>query len=167
MQATRTIARSLSPSLNYNRKKQLRVVNVTPPVITPRPQPVDPDQLAYRLCELSLKKMQKEASASEPDIRHVLACSSMQRRAERDLSQRLDALQCAMDVPALPLLPGADEPLMSEEDEAEMRALETAVYELRVARRRGSWLDSYVSSQFKEHDQSKSPDNLLYVQRLT
>lgn len=138
MQATRAIARSLPPGLNLKPQKQLRVVNVTPtpPSMTNRNAPVDPDQLAYRLCEVSLKKIQKEARRSEPDIRHVLACSSMQRLAQQDLVQRLDALQSVLDIPAMPLFPGCDELMISEEDEVEMRALETAVSELEIARRR-------------------------------
>ncbi|KAJ5649512.1 uncharacterized protein N7484_003235 [Penicillium longicatenatum] len=151
MQATRVITRNLSPNLN-RRRKQLRVVNPTTPLssfATHNP-PTDSDQLAYRLCELSLQKIQKEARASEPDIRHVLACTSMQRLAQQDLLYRLDTLQNALDIPALPLLPGADEPLMGDEDEMDMRSLEIAVSELETASRRGELARFICFQQIKE-----------------
>lgn len=152
MQATRSITRSLSPGLNIKHKRKLRVVNVTstPPPLATRSKPVDPDQLAYKLCELSLKKIQKEARASEPDIRHVIACSSIQRLAQQDLLRRLDALQCALDTPAFPMLPGADEALISEEDEVEMRALETAVNEMEITNRRGEMAKFICYQQIQE-----------------
>ncbi|KAJ5280473.1 hypothetical protein N7478_005845 [Penicillium angulare] len=151
MQATRAITRSLPPSLNRGRK-QLRVVNSTPlpsSYATHNP-PTDSDQLAYRLCELSLQKIQKEARACEPDIRHVLACTSMQRLAQQDLLYRLDTLQTAMYVPALPLLPGADEPLFEEEDEMDMKSLQIAVSELETASRRGELARFICFQQIKE-----------------
>lgn len=145
MQATRVVTRNLPPSLN-RRRKQLRVVNATPPPSCPTNNPsTDSDQLAYRLCELSLQKIQKEARACEPDIRHVLACTSMQRLAQQDLLHRLDTLQHAINIPAMPLLPGADEPLL-EEDELDMRSLEIAVSELETASRRGE-LARYICFQ--------------------
>lgn len=153
MQARRAITRNLPPSLNRGRK-QLRVVNATPP---PRPPSypthnpsTDSDQLAYRLCELSLQKIQKEARACEPDIRHVLACTSMQRLAEQDLLHRLDTLQNAMDIPTFPLLPGADEPLIADEDEMDMRSLQIAVSELETAGRRGELARFICFQQIKD-----------------
>ncbi|KAJ5108453.1 hypothetical protein N7456_005128 [Penicillium angulare] len=151
MQATRAITRSLPPSLNRGRK-QLRVVNATPPpasYATHNP-PTDSDQLAYRLCELSLQKIQKEARACEPDIRHVLACTSMQRLAQQDLLHRLDTLQSAMGIHTLPLLPGADEPLFEEEDEMDMKSLQIAVSELETASRRGELARFICFQQIKE-----------------
>ncbi|KAJ5919835.1 hypothetical protein N7454_009670 [Penicillium verhagenii] len=151
MQATRVITRNLSPSLHRGRK-QLRVVNATPlpsSYATQNPS-TDSDQLAYRVCELSLQKIQKEARASEPDIRHVLACTSMQRLAQQDLLYRLDTLQTAMDIPVLPLLPGADEPLTGDDDEMDMRSLEIAVSELETASRRGELARYICFQQIKE-----------------
>jgi hypothetical protein len=78
--------------------------------------------------------MQKEAIASEPDLRHVLASSSMQRMAQQDLLQRLDALQTAVPLYSTPLLPGADEPY-AEDEVWNMGELELAVSELEKASR--------------------------------
>ncbi|KAJ6110579.1 hypothetical protein N7486_002814 [Penicillium sp. IBT 16267x] len=149
MQATRVISRNLSPSLSRRRKQ---VVNPTPlpSSFTTHNPSTDFDQLAYRLCELSLQKIQKEARASEPDIRNVLACTSMQRLAQQDLLYRLYTLQIAMDIPALPLLPGADEPLMGDENEMDMRSLEIAVSELETASRRGELARFICFQQIKE-----------------
>ncbi|KAJ5736001.1 uncharacterized protein N7483_001126 [Penicillium malachiteum] len=147
MQASRVITRNFSPSLNRGRK-QLRVVNATPPhpaFATHNPS-TDSDQLAYRLCELSLQKIQKQARAGEPDIRHVLACTSMQRLAQQDLLHRLDTLQSAMDIPLMPLLPGADEPLIDDDDELDLKSLQIAVSELETASRRGE-LARYICFQ--------------------
>jgi hypothetical protein len=80
--------------------------------------------------------MQKEAISSEPDLRHFLASSSMQRMAQQDLLQRLDALQGAVPPYSMPLLPGADEPLLSEDEIWDMRELEIAASELEKASRR-------------------------------
>jgi hypothetical protein len=80
--------------------------------------------------------MQKEAIASEPDLRHVLASSSMQRMAQQDLLHRLDALQSTVPLYSMPLLPGADEPLLSEDEIWDMRELELVVSELDKASRR-------------------------------
>ena len=150
MQATRVLSRNLSPNLHRGRK-QLRVVNVTPtpPVATYNPS-TDSDQLAYRLCELSIQKIQKEARSSEPDIRHVLACASMQRLAKQDLLHRLDTLYSVMNVPALPVLPGADEPLLSDEHETDMRSLQEAVSELEIASRRGEMARHVCFQQIKD-----------------
>ncbi|KAJ5103214.1 hypothetical protein N7532_003743 [Penicillium argentinense] len=139
MHCTRLIVRNVSPSLKPKQRSPIRTVQIstsTHPLSTPNPT-TDSDQLAYRLCELSLQKIQKEARASEPDLRHVLACTSMQRLAQQDLLHRLDNLQQEMPVQALPLLPGADEPLMPDEDAWNMRSLEEAVSELERASRKG------------------------------
>ncbi|KAJ5171951.1 hypothetical protein N7492_004544 [Penicillium capsulatum] len=139
MQASRAITRSLPPSLNLQRRKRLSKALVTsnPPKPAMHNPPIDSDQLAYRLCELSLQKMQKEARASEPDIRHVLACNSMQRLTQQDILHRLDALQSTLNIQAIPLLPGADELMVLDNETMDMKSLEIAVNELEMACRRG------------------------------
>ena len=143
MQASRILSRTLTPSYGVRGRKRLRVVNVpNPPLFATHNPSTDSDQRAYRLCELSLQKIQKEARASEPDIRHVLACTSlactsMQRLAQQDLLQRLDTLQLSLNVQTMPLLPGCDESLLPEEEEMDMRSWEIAVNELETASRRG------------------------------
>ena len=138
MQCTRIITTNISPTLARKRPHKLRPMGIktdNPKVATPNPPP-DSDQLAYRLCELSLQKMQKEAIASEPDLRHVLASSSMQKMARQDLLHRLDAQQRRVPLYSIPLLPGADEPLLSENGIWDMSELEIAILELEKARRR-------------------------------
>lgn len=139
MQASRAITRSLPPSLSLQRRKHISKPPMTskPPQLALHNPPIDSDQLAYRLCELSLQKMQKEARASEPDIRHVLACNSMRRLAQQDLLQRLNALQSSINIQAIPLLPGADELLVSDDETMDMMSLEIAVNELEMASKRG------------------------------
>jgi hypothetical protein len=80
--------------------------------------------------------MQKEAIASEPDLRHVLASSAMQKMAQEDLVHRLDALQSTVLRYSMPLLPGADEPLLSEDEIWDMRELDLAVSKLEKTSRR-------------------------------
>lgn len=139
MQASRIISRSLTPSYGVRGRKSLRVVNTpaSSPLFATHNPSTGSDQLAYRLCELSLQKIQKEAQASEPDLWHVLACTSMQRLAQQDLSYRLHTLQTSLSVPNIPLLPGCDELTMRDEDEMDMKSLEIAVNELETASRRG------------------------------
>ncbi|KAJ5591466.1 uncharacterized protein N7459_001835 [Penicillium hispanicum] len=139
MQASRIISRNLAPSYGVRGRKRLRVVNVpaNAPLFAAHNPSLDSDQLAYRLCELSLQKIQKEARASEPDLRHVLACTSMQRLAQQDLLHRLATLQTSLGIQGIPLLPGCDELPIPEEDEMDMRSLEIAVNELETASRRG------------------------------
>lgn len=137
MQCSRILTRNIPPSLNRRGRGQLRVVNATPePSLQTHNPSTDSDQLTYRLCELSLQKMQKEARADEPDLRHVLACNLMQHVAQQDLLHRIDTLQSNAGVQALPLLPGADEPLLSEDDVWYLRALELAVSDLERASRK-------------------------------
>lgn len=137
MQCTRIIARQISPALPRKRPQKLRPVLIKsePPKVKTQNPSSDSDQLAYRLCELSLQKMQKEAIASEPDLRHVLASSSMQRMAQQDLLQRLVALQTVVPLYSAPLLPGADEPY-AEDEVWNKGELELAVSELEKASRR-------------------------------
>ncbi|CEJ61213.1 hypothetical protein PMG11_09750 [Penicillium brasilianum] len=138
MQCTKLITRNISPALPRKRPQKLRPVLIKADngkVASHKPSP-DSDQLAYRLCELSLQKMQKEAISSEPDLRHFLASSSMQKKAQQNLLQRLDALQGAVPPCSMPLLPGADEPLLSEDEIWDMRELEIAASELEKVNRR-------------------------------
>lgn len=142
MQATRTITRNLPSGLSLRRRQHITTAhspapNLKPQLLSPNNPPIDSDQLAYRLCELSLQKMQKEARASEPDIRHVLACNSLRRLAQQDLLRRLDALQKTINVHSIPLLPGADEFLDLDDDTMDMKSLEIAIHELEIASRRG------------------------------
>lgn len=138
MQCTRLITRTISPNLPRKRPQKLRPVLIkadNPKATTHNPSP-DSNQLAYRICELSLQKMQKEAIASEPDLRHVLASSTMQKMAQQDLVHRLDALQNTVPLYSMPLLPGVEEPLLSEDEIWDMRELDQAVSELEKANRR-------------------------------
>ncbi|KAJ5234795.1 uncharacterized protein N7469_003963 [Penicillium citrinum] len=157
MHCTRLLVRNVSPTVKPRRKPspspictaQITTTTTTNPLSTANPT-TDSDQLAYRLCELSLQKIQKEARALEPDLRHVLACTSMQRLAQQDLSHRLDALQSAMPVQTLPLLPGCDEPYMSDEDAWDMRSLEEAVSELEWASKKGEIARYICFQQIRE-----------------
>lgn len=138
MQCTKLITRNISPALPRKQPQKSRPVLIkadNPKVPTHNPTP-DSDQLAYRLCELSLQKMQKEALASEPDLRHFLASSSMQKMAQQGLLHRLDALHGAVPLYSMPLLPGADEPLLSEDEIWDMKELELAASELEKASRK-------------------------------
>jgi hypothetical protein len=80
--------------------------------------------------------MQKEAIASEPDLRHVLASSKMQKMAQQDLVHRLDTLQSTVPLHSMPLLPGAEEPLLSEDEIWDMRELDLVAFKLERASRR-------------------------------
>ena len=138
MQCTRIIVRQISPALPRKRPQKLRsvLIKAEPPKVATDNPSSDSDQLAYRLCELSLQKMQKEAIASEPDLRHVLASSSMQRMAQQDLLHRLHALQTAVPLYSTPLLPGADEPYAEEDEVWDMGELDLAVSELEKSSRK-------------------------------
>ncbi|KAJ5988665.1 hypothetical protein N7481_003875 [Penicillium waksmanii] len=154
MHCTRLLVRNVSTAIKPRKRPsplctQISTVAVTPPLSTPNPS-TDSDQLAYRLCELSLQKIQKEARASEPDLRHVLACTSMQRLAQEDLLHRLDALQSALPTQTIPLLPGCDELYMSDEEAWDMRSLEEAVEELERASRKGEFARYICFQQIRE-----------------
>ncbi|KAJ5132091.1 hypothetical protein N7448_006249 [Penicillium atrosanguineum] len=146
---TRVFTRNITPTLPSRSRSKLRVVNTTPvkPQPSYNPSP-DSDELAYRLCELSLRKMQKEARAHEPDLRHFIACNSMQRLAHQDLLHRLDLLYRA-GIQSLPLLPGVED--MSDDDEMwDMRTLELAVSELERASRKGEMARLIFYQQINE-----------------
>jgi hypothetical protein len=146
--STRVLTRNLTPALPSRGRNRLRVVNPTPvkPQPSYNPSP-DSDELAYRLCELSLQKMQKEARAHEPDLRHFVACNSMQRLAHQDLLHRLDLLHRA-GIQSLPILPGVDMP--DDDDMWDMRTLELAVSELERASRKGEMARLICYQQIKE-----------------
>ncbi|KAJ5684497.1 uncharacterized protein N7477_000842 [Penicillium maclennaniae] len=146
---TRVFTRSITPALPNRGRSQLRVVNTTPvkPQPSYNPSP-DSGELAYHLCELSLKKMQKEARAHEPDLRHFVACNSMQRLAYQDLLHRLELLHRA-GIQPLPLLPGVED--MSDDEEMwDMRTLELAVSDLERASRKGEIARMICYEQIKE-----------------
>lgn len=151
MQCTRLLTRNTPQNLKRRGRGRLRVMNPTPspPHQTHNP-PTDSDELAYRLCELSLQKMQKEARANEPDLRHVLACSSMQRMAQQDILHRLETLQSSVGVQALPLPPGADEGLLSEGEVWDMWSLETTIHELERTKRKSEIARVLCFQQIKE-----------------
>lgn len=146
--SSRIITRNIAPTLPHRSRSRLRVVNATP--IKPQPSynpSSDSDELAFRLCELSLQKMQKEARAHEPDLRHVVACNAMQRLAYRDLLHRLDLLHKA-GIQSLPLLPGVDD--VSDNEIWDLRTLELAVSELESTSRKGERARSICFQQIKE-----------------
>lgn len=146
--SSRILTRSITPTSPHRGRNRLRVVNTAP--IKPQPSynpSSDSDELAYRLCKLSLQKMQKEARAHEPDLRHVVACDTMQRLAHQDLLHRLDVLYRA-GVQSLPLLPGVDD--MPDDNIWNMRTLELAVSELERASMKGEMARSICFQQIKE-----------------
>lgn len=146
---TRVFTRNITPALPSRGRSRLHVVNTTP--VKPQPKynsSPDSDELAYRLCKLSLKKIQKEARADEPDLRHFVACNSLQRLAHQDLLHRLELLHRA-GVQSRPLLPGVDD--MSDDDEMwDMRTLEMAVSDLERASRKGEMARLICYEQIKE-----------------
>lgn len=138
MQCSRTLTTNITPNKTFEDADESALSRSSLPNHSSQHNPsTDSDQLAYRVCELSIQKLQKEARATEPDLRHVLACNSMQRMALQGLLNRLDTLESTIGVQTLPLLPGADEPLISEDDARNMRSLELAVSELERAIRKG------------------------------
>jgi hypothetical protein len=133
------------------RKRQLQNPHVT---LVGSPSPshnptIDSDRLPYRLYELSLKKIRKEAHAAEPDLRHVIAGISMQKivssAVHDDLLHQVDMIENARPG-RIPLLPGADEPWEHEEvvsnqpanpNAWDMRILDQALCEMERASRKG------------------------------
>lgn len=151
MQSTKILTRNISTSLNRGGRGRLRVMNSTPEPPPPTHNPsTDSDELAYRLCELSLQKMQKEARALDPDLRHVLACNSMQRMAQQDLSHRLETLKTTVGVQTLPLLLGVEEGLGFEDDMWDMGSLEVTIDELERTRRKSEIARVLCFQQIKE-----------------
>lgn len=109
MQCTRLLTRNI-PQV---RKRQLQHPHITLGGSLPSQNPtIDSKRLPYRLYELSLQKIRKEAHAAEPDLRHVIAGISMQKVVSSlvhdDLLQQVDSIK-SVKPPRLPLLPGADE----------------------------------------------------------
>lgn len=96
----------------------------------------DCDELAYRLCELCLQKMQNEARAIEPDIPHVLACNSVQKMAQQDLLRRLETPRSTVDVRALRLRSGTDDALTPEDAARDKGSTEMIILELERMRRK-------------------------------
>ncbi|CAI7584303.1 unnamed protein product [Penicillium crustosum] len=117
-QCTRLFTRNIP---QVRRQRQLQSPRVTL-VGTPTPShnpTIDSEVLPYRLYELSLKKIRKEAHAAEPDLRHVIAGITMQKVVSSvvhdDLLHRVDMIETAKLPRRLPILPGADEPWEHEE----------------------------------------------------
>lgn len=130
------------------RRRQLQNPHVTLVGSLPNSNPtIDSDRLPYRLYELSLKKIRKEAHAAEPDLRHVIAGISMQKNVSSavhsDLLHQVDVLESRR--PRRTLLPGADEPWEHEEVASEqgspsawdMESLDQALYEMERASKKG------------------------------
>lgn len=114
MQCTRLLTRNI-PQV---RRRQLQHPHITRGDSLPSHNPtIDSKRLPYRLYELSLQKIRKEAHAVDPDLRHVIAGISMQKMVSslvhEDLLQQLDSLKSVRH--QLPLLPGADEPWEGDE----------------------------------------------------
>lgn len=80
--------------------------------------------------------MQKEARVVEPDLRHVLACNSVQKMARQDLLHRLETSRRTVDVHALRLLPGADDALIQKDNARSKESTETIILELERMRRK-------------------------------
>ncbi|CAG8212782.1 unnamed protein product [Penicillium salamii] len=141
-QCTRLLTRNIP---QVRRRRQLQNPHVTL-VGSPSNPTIDSERLPYRLYELSLKKIRKEAHAAEPDLRHVIAGISMQKSVSTavhdDLLHQVDILESRR--PRLPLLPGADEAWEHEEVVSEsprspwdMEALDQALYEMERASKKG------------------------------
>lgn len=94
--------------------------------------------------------MQKEARANEPDLRHVLACNSMQRMAQQDLSHRLETLRSSVGVQTVPLLPGADEGLAFEGEVWDLGSLVLTIDKLEQTRRKSEIARVLCFQQIKE-----------------
>ncbi|KAJ6069230.1 hypothetical protein N7499_011117 [Penicillium canescens] len=148
MQCTRILTRNI-PQVRQRRQLQNpRMTLVASPVPSQNPT-IDSERLPYRLYELSLKKIRKEAHAAEPDLRHVIAGISMQKvvagAVHDDLLHRVDMLE-EKAPRSLPVLPGADEPWEHEElasdsrhnpNAWDMESLDQALCEMEIASRKG------------------------------
>ncbi|KAJ5333660.1 hypothetical protein N7541_003494 [Penicillium brevicompactum] len=148
-QCTRLLTRNIPQVTSRRRQLQNPHVTLVGSLPTnPNSNPtIDSDRLPYRLYELSLKKIRKEAHAAEPDLRHVIAGISMQKNVssavQSDLLRQVDVLESRR--PRVPLLPGADEPWEHEEVVSEpgspsvwdMESLDQALYEMERASKKG------------------------------
>lgn len=147
-QCTRLLTRNIPQVRRRRQLQNSQIALVGGPAPSHNPT-IDSDRLPYRLYELSLKKIRKEAHAAEPDLRHVIAGISMQKSVSSavhdDLLHQVDMLESAKPR-RLPLLPGADEPWEHEEvvsdqpsnpNAWDMQALDQALCEMERASKKG------------------------------
>ncbi|CAI7660709.1 unnamed protein product [Penicillium glandicola] len=159
-QCTRLFTRNIP---QVRRKRQLqnsRITFVGSPAPSQNPT-IDSDRLPYRLYELSLKKIRKEAHSAEPDLRHVIAGVTMQKvvstAVHDDILHRVDMIEAAKVPPRLPILPGADEPdefddvasnQTSNPNAWDMEALDQALCEMERASKKGKVAKSQNNWQY-------------------
>ncbi|KGO74471.1 hypothetical protein PITC_099720 [Penicillium italicum] len=149
-QCTRLFARNIPQVRRQRQLQNPRVTLVASPAPSRNPT-IDSEVLPYRLYELSLKKIRKEAHAAEPDLRHVIAGITMQKVVSsvvhEDLLHRVDLIETAKLPRSLPILPGADEPWEHEEIAAnraanpnawDMESLDQALCEMERASKKGN-----------------------------
>ncbi|KAI1834662.1 hypothetical protein DTO006G1_3510 [Penicillium roqueforti] len=149
-QCTRLIARNIPQVRRQRQLPNPRVTLVGSPAPSRNPT-IDSEVLPYRLYELSLKKIRKEAHAAEPDLRHVIAGITMQKvvssAVHDDLLHRVDLIENAKLPTTLPILPGADEPWEHEEvapnqisnpNAWDMESLDQALCEMERASKKGN-----------------------------
>ncbi|KAJ5788758.1 hypothetical protein N7457_003748 [Penicillium paradoxum] len=124
-QCTRLLARNIPQMRRQRQIQKPRVTLVGCPAPSHNPT-IDSERLPYRLYELSLKKIRREAHAAEPDLRHVIAGISMQKvvsnAVHEDLLHRVEMIETTKAPSRLPILPGADEPWEPEELHSDPRA---------------------------------------------
>ncbi|CAG8094471.1 unnamed protein product [Penicillium nalgiovense] len=149
-QCTRLFTRNIPQVRRQRQLQNPRVTLVGSPVPSHNPT-IDSEVLPYRLYELSLKKIRKEAHAAEPDLRHVIAGITMQKvvssAVHEDILHRVDMIESANLPPRLPILPGADEPWEHEEvvsnqpsnpNAWDMESLDQALREMERASKKGN-----------------------------
>ena len=149
-QCTRLIARNIPQVRRQRQLPNPRVTLVGTPAPSRNPT-IDSEVLPYRLYELSLKKIRKEAHAAEPDLRHVIAGITMQKvvssAVHDDLLHRVDMIENAKLPTTVPILPGADEPWEHEEvapnqisnpNAWDMESLDQALCEMERASKKGN-----------------------------
>ncbi|KGO70856.1 hypothetical protein PEX1_098780 [Penicillium expansum] len=149
-QCTRLFTRNIPQVRRQRQLQSPRVTLVGSPAPSHNPT-IDSEVLPYRLYELSLKKIRKEAHAAEPDLRHVIAGVTMQKvvssAVHDDLLHRVDMIETAKLPRRLPILPGADEPWEHEEIAAnqaanpnawDMESLDQALCEMERASKKGN-----------------------------
>ncbi|KAJ5295449.1 hypothetical protein PENANT_c001G02294 [Penicillium antarcticum] len=148
MQCTRIITRNIPQVRKQRQIQNPRMTLVASPVPSHNPT-IDSERLPYRLYELSLKKIRKEAHAAEPDLRHVIAGISMQKvvagAVHDDLLHKVDMLE-EKHPRRFPIMPGCDEPWEHEEVASDakhnpsawdMESLDQALCEMELASRKG------------------------------
>ncbi|EKV11468.1 hypothetical protein PDIG_50010 [Penicillium digitatum PHI26] len=148
VQCTRLFTRNIPQVRRQRQLQKSRVTLVGSPAPSHNPA-IDSEVLPYRLYELSLKKIRKEAHTAEPDLRHVIAGITMQKvvssAVHDDILHRVDLIESAKLPRRLPILPGADEPWESEEitdhtanpNAWDMESLDQALCEMERASKKG------------------------------